>query len=379
MSRRGLGSIRLRSEGVYRVELSHGHDPLTGQRRRMSEDVHGTEKDAERVLARMLLEIGQMPAGKSMTVQEFIDDLYKPWLPGRVRKETAIGYESKLDNHVIPKLGHIKMTELEPYVLDRWRDDLVALMSGQSALHVYRAFSTALNRAVKWRLITANPLLAVDPPKASERELETLTKDEAANYLRAFQGHALEPLIIVAINTGFRPCELYALSWNDIDLNAGTVSVKRGLHQRKDEVWFEEPKSKRSYRTVSLPGWAVQALNAMRALGPLVPDKGHHMAPIAVSRAYRKRIKEAKLRYVPLRDLRHTHATLMLEAGVDIVNVSRRLGHSTVAITDKHYLRPKRSQDQAAADAFGNLMATVGDKPALAAGGVITIASNDEQ
>lgn len=378
MSRRSLGSIRWLSEGVARVELSHGFDPLTGKRRRLSETVHGNQQDAERALAKMLLSIGQMPAGKAMTVQEFIDDLYKPWLPGRVRKETAVGYESKLDNHVIPKLGHVKLAELEPYVLDRWRDDLLTLMSGQSALHVYRAFSTALNRAVKWRLITANPLLAVDPPKASERELDTLSKNEAANYLQAFHGHALEPLIIIAINTGFRPCELYALTWNDIDLHNGTVSVKRGLHERKGEMWFEEPKSKRSYRTVSLPGWAVQALTALRHLGPLVPDKGHHMAPTAVARAYRKRIKEAKLRYVPLRDLRHTHATLMLEAGVDIVNVSRRLGHSTVAITDKHYLRPKRSADQAAADAFGNLMASVGDKQALAAGSVITIAQNEE-
>lgn len=369
MSRRKLGSIRKRGEGIYRVELSHGFDPLTGERRRMSETVHGTDTDAERALARMLLDIGQMPAGKAMTVRDFINDLYKPWLPGRVRKETAAGYESKLDNHVLPKLGDIQLTELQPYVLDRWRDDLLTKMSGQSAKHVYRVLSTALNRAVKWRLIATNPMLAVDPPKAEMRDLDTLDKSEAVDYLGAFRGHILEPMVALAIATGLRPCELYALTWADIDLTGSTLVVRRGLHERSGEVWFEQPKSERSNREVSLPAWVVEQLKPLRGLGPLVVEDGTHMRPTAVARAYRKHIAAKKLRYVPMRDLRHTHATLMLEAGVDVVAVSRRLGHSTVAITDKHYLRPKRSVDQAAADAFSELLATVGDKSGLASAG----------
>jgi integrase len=88
-----------------------------------------------------------------------------------------------------------------------------------------------------------------------------------------------------------------------------------------------------------------------------------------VARLYRKHAQASKLRYVPLRDLRHTHGTLLLEAGVNIVVVSRRLGHSTVAITDKHYLQPKRAADQAAADAFGELLAGVGGKEQAAGNG----------
>lgn len=369
MSRRPVGSIRWLKDGVARVELSAGVDPLTGERRRMSTTVHGSEADAERALAKMLLEIGRMPAGKNMTVRHYIENLYKPWLDGHVRKFTRIGYEGKLDKHVIPKLGDVALTQLEPYVLDVWRDELLTKMGGQSALHVYRAFSTALNRAVKWRLIQANPLLAVDPPKAKMRDLDTLTANEALSYLKAFDGHKLQPLIIMAIATGFRPCELYGLTWADIDLTASTVTVERGLHERKSEVWFEEPKSDRSHRTVSLDAWAVNALKELRGIGPLVPDAGTHMKPTEVARQYRKQAQASKLRYIPMRDLRHTHATLMLEAGVDIVVVSRRLGHSTVAITDKHYLRPKRSADQAAADAFGNLLASAGDKSGLASVG----------
>lgn len=326
----------------------------------MSKTIEGSEVAAERALAAMLIEIGEMPSVHDLSVRSFIDDLYKPWLEGHVRRVTRVGYESKLDLWVLPKLGDVRLADLEPYVLDRWRDDLVAKLSGRSALHVYRAFSTALARAVRWRLIKSNPLAAVDPPRASLRDLDTLTAKEALAYLKAFSGHVLEPIVIVAIATGLRPCELYALQWSDLDLAAAELRVSRGMHERKSEVWYEEPKSVRSKRVVSLPAWAVEALKPLRGLGPLVVDSGAPMRPTAVARVYRKFVASKDLRYVPLRDLRHTHATLLLEAGVDVVVVSRRLGHSTIAITDQHYLRPKRSADQAAADAFGALFDRAG-------------------
>lgn len=370
MTRRPVGSIRWRKDGVARVELSAGRDPLTGKRNRMSVEVHGTPADAERALAKMLLDIGQLPSGRAMTVREYLDNLYKPSLDGRVRKETRIGYVEKLDNHVIPKLGEMMLAKLEPYVLDRWRDDLVGKMSGTAASNVYRTFSAALNKAVKWRLIDANPLKAVDPPRKKPREIDTLTADEVISYLKAFRGHAIEPVVIVALATGLRPCEVYALTWADIDLGEQTVVVHRGLHQRKSEVWFEPPKSDRSHRTVSLPAWSVEALRPLRGIGPLVSDSQGHMAPTAIARLYKRQVHAESLRYVPMRDLRHTHATLMLEAGVDVVVLSRRLGHSTVSITDQYYLRPKQSSDQAAADAFGKLLASSSGKASKASAGV---------
>lgn len=371
MSRRPVGSIRWRSPGVARVELQAGHDPITGKPRRMSETVHGTDADAERALARMLIEIGRMPAGGKMTVEQFVRDVYVPALPGRVRRKTREGYESKLDNHVLPRLGHIQLADLEPYVLDRWRDELLTKMSGRAALNVYRVFSTALNRAVKWRLIQSNPLLAVDAPRAEMRDLETLEATEAVNYLGIFRGHQIEPIVILAIATGMRPCELCALTWSDLDLKAGEVKVRRGLHQKRSETWFEPVKSKRSHRIVTLDDGAVAALKPLRGLGPLVPGDGceGHMKPTEVTRLYRRQIRQAKARFLPLRDLRHSHATLLIEAGVDVVAVSRRLGHSTVAITDAYYLRPRRSADQAAASALGNLLAGSGGKSASASNG----------
>lgn len=342
----------------------------------MSKTLACSDQEAERELARMLLDIGRMPTAKGLTLERYVEDMYKPYLEQRVRKSTRIGYTKKLNLYVLPKLGTVRLADLEPYVLDRWRDDLMGRMSGQSALHAFRVLSVALNRAVKWRLIPSNPLLAVDPPRAKVRDLDTLTADEALAYLKAFDGHELAPIVITAIASGLRPCELAALTWADIDLAGGTVQVSRGLHESKGVTWFEDPKSDRSRRTVSLPAWAVTALQPLRGIGPLVPDGSGHMQPTKIARRYMRKAQAEKLRYVPLRDLRHTHATLMLQAGVDVVVVSRRLGHSTIAITDKHYLKPKMTADQAAADAFGNLLATAGDNSRKAAAGDTTKADN---
>lgn len=337
----------------------------------MSETVHGSEADAERALARMLLDIGKMASGGNMTLGQYLEDLYIPRMKKQVRRSTAVGYESKLRQHVIPKIGQVTLSDLNAWTLEGWRDDLLDKMSGQSALHVFRVLSRALTKAVAWHRLEVNPMKSVEAPRARLRDFDTLGADEAVKYLKAFTGHILEPVVGIAVATGLRPCELYALAWLDIDLKAGEVTVKRGLHERKSESWFEPPKSERSHRTVSLPGWAVELLKPLRGIGPLVPGDGAegHARPTEISRMYRKHAQAKKLRYVPLRDLRHTHATLMLEAGVDVVVVSRRLGHSNVTITDKHYLRPKRSSDQAAADKFGQLLAFCGENSALALDG----------
>lgn len=381
MSRRPVGSIRWRSPGVARVELQAGFDPITGKPRRISETVHGSEGDAERALARMLLDIGKLPSGGNMTLGKYLEDLYIPRMKKQVRRSTATGYEGKLRRHVIPKIGHINLADLNAWTLEGWRDDLLDNMSGQSALHVFRVLSRALTKAVAWHRIQVNPMKSIEAPHANLRDLDTLKADEAVKYLKAFTGHILEPVVTLAVATGLRPCELYGLRWSDIDLKAAEVTVRRGLHERKSESWFEQPKSERSHRTVSLPAWAVETLTQLRGIGPLVAGDGAegHARPTEIARQYRKQAQAKKLRYVPMRDLRHTHATLMLEAGVDIVVVSRRLGHSNVAITDKHYLRPRRSVDQAAADAFGELLAFRGEKSSVAVDGVKSTAVNEEQ
>lgn len=359
MSRRGLGTVTEVAPGKFVIQVSAGTDPLTGKRRRPSQTVYGKQKDADAALARMLLEVGQTPQ-TDVTVKQYLDQMWLPHVQTRVRARTLDGYKSKIENHITPTLGDSTMSSLDAYQLDQWLDTVKG--SARTRLHAYRVLCTALNQAVKWRLITHNPLNAVEPPKVRRELPDTLTPDEANAYLDAFQGHVLEPIVVLAISAGLRRSELAGLRWADIDFNAKTVSIKRGHHDRAGAVLVEEPKSQTSQRVIALPDWAVGILWPLRGFGALVEEDGEAMRPRRISDEYTKHVEASDLRHIPMKNLRHTHATLMLAAGVDLYTVSRRLGHSTTAVTEMHYVKPGEAADRNAAAVFEALRKS--DEPA---------------
>ena len=356
--RREVGSIEEISTGVWRARVSVGHSTLSGKRRRPSVVVRGDERKAGMALAKLLLEAGRVPE-EDVSVRQFLVDMYLPHVEGRLRARTVDGYRCKIEKHVLPDLGDTTITDLTPYVLDRWLDAVKG--SERSRLHVYRVLNAALNVAVRWRLLENNPLRAVEIPKVrGSRKPDVLSLEEAAQYLEAFEGHALEPIVVLALAAGLRRSELAGLRWTDLRFwketgedgavtEQGEVSIVRGLHDRKGVVLEEQPKSVTSTRVVALPDWAVATLKPMRGLGPLVTEKGAPMKPWRISHEYRRRLTAAELRIVQLKNLRHSHACLLLDAGVDLYTVSRRLGHSTVSVTESHYVKPSEAADKAAA------------------------------
>lgn len=357
--RREVGSIVEVTPGIFRVSVSVGHSSTTGKRRRPAKIVRGTGRDAEMALARLLLEAGKLPETE-VTVRQFLEEMYLPHVEGRRRIRTVDGYRSIITRHVLPELGDTALVDLTPYQLSKWMDGLTKAnedpLEDATRLHVYRCLFSALKLAVVWGLAEDNPLRAVEsPPPARRKRKDVLTVKEAGQYLEAFRGHALEPLLILALACGLRRSELAGLVWSDLDFDAGTVTVRRGLHDRKGGVIVEEPKSIESLRTIAVPQWALGALKPLRALGPLVVEDGEAMAPWRISQEYGRKVSEAKLRKVQLKNLRHTHAVLMLDAGVDLYTVSRRLGHSTTAVTEAHYVDPTERADRAAADALKDL------------------------
>lgn len=338
MSRRSTGSITQKRPGVWRVVVSVGRDPITGKRARMVRTVEGTKRQAERELAGMLVDAGSPGAARSsLTVETYLLGHYLPSL--QVRRRTADGYESKIRVHVLPYLGRVKLSALTAYDVARWQQKLEqAGVGAHTRRHAYRVLRQALRRAMKLGLVTHDVGEAVDPPRLPDRELEVLDVQTFNAYLDAFAGHELEALVVLAGATGMRRSELAGLTWSDVDLDEATVRVERGKHETAGgHVWIEPPKSKRSRRTIDLPSWAVEALRPLRGVGEITA-----LSPLEITRAYRQHVEACGLPYVPLRDLRHTHATLLLEAGAPLDVVSRRLGHSGTAITDQVYVRTHR-------------------------------------
>lgn len=186
-------------------------------------------------------------------------------------------------------------------------------------------------------MLPFNPADAVDLPKQERKEMRAMNQDEAQRFLETVAGTRWEVLFTTLLTTGLRPSEAMALKWGDIDLGAGQLSVRRTVKRVKGVWVYEEPKTKSSRRLIELPMGTVQALVGLQQDYELVFTNGlgepiniytvieHHFKPVL------KRIGLPK--EVRLYDLRHTHAALLLLAGVHPKIVSERLGHSSIQIT----------------------------------------------
>lgn len=361
--RRQLGSIRKVGKSRWRIAASVGWDTDAHRRIRVDRTVIGTKTEAERELARILIEAGEVRIGSDVTIETYLTDVWLPHMkPPRVRERTWAGYSSVVNARIVPYLGKRTLAEVatQPLVFDRWLEKLKSGgVSGHTALHAYRVMKAALTQAVKWRLILTNPLDAVEAPKREPHEPRVLSAEEARNMLRFFRGSDIEPAIALALGAGMRRSEISGARWSDVSLEDGYISISRGRHHVAGAVIEEPPKTERSRRVVSLPDYAVEILKRHRQdSGYVLSDaQGAPMTPNALSYRYRKECEARGVSLVPLRDLRHTHATLLLEAGVDVVVVSRRLGHSNVTTTDRFYLRPSRAADELAAGMLDDLLA----------------------
>jgi integrase len=292
----------------------------------------------------MSFEAGKTPAVK-MTYHAYVTDYWLPSLD--VRQRTREGYESKMNLYVLPTLGRVPLDELSPLMVERWLSSMSGI-SARSRHHAFAVLRAALRQAVRWRLIDFDPTSNVTPPKVPPRRVQVATVDEARAIVEAFRGHRLFPVVVIAIAGGLRRSEAAALDWSDIDLVAGTVTVSKGLHRVKGAIITEPTKTTLSARTIPLIPWAIPELKAVRALGPLVPTRNGRMSPDTMSQTYKAVMKDAGLRYVPLRELRHTYVTMLLQAGVDPTTAARLAGHASPLMTLNVYSQPGVEALQAA-------------------------------
>lgn len=346
--RRAAGSKRDLGDGRWRLYVSVGFDPMTGKRRRESEIYYGDERGAELRLAQMLAKSGRH-SSTSMTLWAFIETMYLPAIqPPVLRRLTVKGYADKLEKYVKPTIGDIKMDKLTAYTMVSWMRSVKSTVPNkQSQLHIYRALSAVLTKAVAWDILPENLLTrAVDAPEPDEYVPTVLTAEQANDYLDAFAGHQLEPVVVLALSGGFRPSEIYAVEWADIDFETSTVTIDKGMHQLKSDTWLEDAKSRRSHRRVKLPQWAMESLRPYRGIGRVCGD----LTPSQVTYRYKKHVTDSGLEpWCPLENLRHSHATINVEAGVAWEDMANRLGHSSMRMVRERYVKRWESRDDAVA------------------------------
>ena len=375
------GNITRRGKSSWRLKFEAGdRDPNTGKRRTRFVTVRGTKKAAQAELVRLLAEVdnGTAMEPSKVTLAEYL----RGWLAGAesLSGKTVERYRQLAEQQIIPHLGGTLLQKLRPAQIQDWHSTLLraggkagAPLSARTVGHAHRVLHAALARAANVEIIARNVAAVVRPPKVEAEEVQILTAPQIADVLTRLSGHPLQAIVTVAVGTGMRRGELCALRWDNVDLDGATIKVERSMEETKAGLRVKAPKSRHGRRTITIPGAATEALRAHRVrqiehrlalgagrLGPddlvfTMPD-GRPLSPDNLSRDWRRTVLALKLPAVMFHALRHSHASALIAAGLNVLAISRRLGHATPAFTLTVYGHLFSDTDAAAARAMDAAM-----------------------
>ncbi len=355
MAKRGQneGSIYKRKDGRWVAVVNIGYKH--GKRSRKS--FYGrTRKEVQGKLTTALAAQQQalpLPPEKQ-TVGGFLAYWLEESVKPSLRPKTYHSYAQLVRLHLDPALGRIRLTKLDPrHVQSFLNEKLEAGLSPRTVQYLHAILRRALGQALKWGLVARNVATLVDAPSVVRAEIQPFTPDEARMLLNTVKGNPLEALYSVALAVGLRQGEALGLDWSDLDLDGRTLRVRTSLQVISGEFVFQEPKTKKSRRTITLPECAVSALRLHRARQ--IQDRlkagkrwqehglvfttsiGTPIHPRNLVRHYHRVLREANLPKKRFHDLRHTCASLLLAQGVQPRVVMEVLGHSQISLTMDTY------------------------------------------
>jgi len=350
------GHIRERSPGHWAIVIDV-RDSQTGTRKRRWHSFAGTKRQAQVECARLLTETknGTSVDPTRMTVAAFLER-WLEHIQAHVSPRSHERYAELCRKNLGPLLGGLTLTKLQPAQIDGAYAKALASghrqggggLSARTVTHMHRVLREALQQAVRWQMLSRNPADAARPPKVERKEMKVLDAAATAELIEAARGYSMFMPILLAVTTGMRRGEIAALKWRNVDLDAGKIGVVASVEQTKAGCREKETKTGRG-RVIDVPAMLIAELRKHRlnqaqvllAIGVRVtqdhhvvmrPD-GQALTPNGLTASFWAFIGARGLKRVRLHDLRHTHATHLLAAGVHPKIASERLGHSKVGIT----------------------------------------------
>ena len=354
-------------------------------KRQVKKGGYRTRKEAQAALTELLgsIDAGTFVTPSRLTLRRYLDD----WLAGLAtagRRPTTIDrYGRMIGAYVSPRIGDVPLQQLSALELDRLYATLATEgrqrggggLSLRTVRYVHAILSKALGDAERKGLVARNVARRSSPPKSSATrapEQTTWTPDELRSFLELMNDHRYGPLMRVAAMTGLRRSELCGLRWADVDLGAALATVRQSVQLVGGRIVVGEVKTTRSRRRLDLDAGTVAVLRAHRraqaaerlmvgagwgdhGLVFAAPD-GRPLNPDTITQWFDRTVRRSGLPRLRLHDLRHTHATHLLAAGVGIKIVSERLGHASVAFTLDVYGHVMPGQQASAAAAAAALV-----------------------
>lgn len=348
---RGTGSVyRERGNWVAQLAIGPRESRVKVRRTRRS------RAEAVAALAELLEERHPAPASK-VTVGAYL----ARWVAEvrNLRPATRHAYANAIDYHLTPTLGTVMLADLAPSHVESMLATVGQRVGPKTLRNVHAVLRRALAMAVRAGLVARNVASSefVDAPRVPVEEPRALFLEEVRRLLDTVRGDRLEALFVLAIGTGLRQGELLGLAWEDLDLVAGRVSVRRELVRRDGRYLRDELKTRTSRRAVPLSPAVVAALQAHRervvaagfvptSTGPVFTNlAGGALSGSWLTHRFYDLLSSARIERIPFHNLRTTYSSRLAEAGVSEIEIARLLGHSRATVTKTRYIAAGRTPD----------------------------------
>jgi integrase len=351
-----------------------------GRRRQLRRRGFVSKKQAQAALTELLADMnrGALVPPTKVTVAGYLLDV---WLPARrssLRPSTAATYDSIIRSYILPRLGSARLQAVTGAELNRLYDHLLTEgrtetrrgldpgLSPKSVRNVHGVLTRAFRDAVRWGHLQRNPCEAADPPRGRTPEMRAWNTEQLRVFVRHTENHRWAAVWRLMASTGMRRGEVLGLRWNDIDLVAGTITIRSTRIRYGKNTETSSPKTARGNRTIAIGGSTVAALRSWKRAqstdrlkagalwrgehGLLVTNvDGSPANPESFSNLFGKLVREANLPPIRLHDLRHSYATAALADGVPVKVLSQRIGHADVGVTLHVYAHVLPGDDEEAA------------------------------
>lgn len=367
------GSVRLRgSHWTYIVDV--GRDPITGKRKQKTKGGFKRKKDAQAALHKLLVEIDDNnyvePSKETFT--EFIESWFTEHYQKRVGDTTASNKKYLKDKHLIKEnpFAGLPIAKISTEDIDAFYN--LKIDEGHKASYIrkiHQMLKQAFEQAIRWKKLSSNPVKNAVPPAIKKEEMKIWGPQEIITFLNYCRDEHHRITFLLAIYTGMRRGEILGLKWDDIDFEKMKINVKRSLaYTPEDGYIFTMLKTKNSKREIPIPQMLIDELLGhqkqqqiwKKRIGEEYQDQdfvncrenGTEQDSRNLLRLMKRLIRDSNVTSIRFHDLRHTHASILISEGVDIVKVAHRLGHANPKITLETYAHLIPNQDNEVADIF---------------------------
>ncbi|MDM5187851.1 site-specific integrase [Bacillus sp. DX4.1] len=366
------GSVILdKIRGTWYFSFDRGKDPFTGKRRQIKRRGFATKRDAQEAMIKLQAEIlnDEFTDLSQMNYATYLEE----WMKERsfhLQESTYEIHKRFLKNVIKPRLGHFKLQQIQPIHMQTFVNDLVTTTDySPHTIHlVFRIISASLKKAKVLKLIKDNPTVGITLPKIRKTEMNIWTLEQVNHFLRegesVYRPTRVYIACIIALLTGMRQGEIMAIRWSDIDFDKQIIYVRQTLTQAAEIK--VGAKNASSIRSVHIPMKLIEELEThkqtiIREKKVYQRDykdhdlvvcarKGNPMIPRNCRKEFYNLTEKLGLPKIRFHDLRHTHATMLIQQNVNVKLISERLGHTDIQTTLNTYSHVLPTMQRSVAD-----------------------------